>query len=54
MILPIMAVVALLMALVTARGCCCGDDSVGFGDSDGGLGDNKSRSMIGTKKAGDL
>ncbi len=57
MIFPILAVVALLMALVTALGCCCGgcgDDSVGSGDGDGGLGDNKSPSMLGTKKAGDL
>ncbi len=27
---------------------------VGYGDGDGGLGDNKSPSMLGTKKAGDL
>ncbi len=40
---------------MTARGCCCGDDNVGSGDGDGGLGlgDNKSPSMLGTKKAGD-
>ena len=53
----VMAVLSVMTALVTARGCCCGgcgDDSVGSGDGDGGLGDNKSPSMLGTKKAGDL
>jgi hypothetical protein len=46
-----MAVLSVIKALVTARGCCCGDDNVGSGDGDGGLGDNKSPSMLETKKS---